>query len=249
MPAASENGVHAESLLGQIALQQVAQAQIVVDDQDSCLWARSSAYRNPMGRAAAGQRTAHCPGGAETSCYKRRVRAGREIMKRFVNGGITLGAGCCFAQILVTVNFRPAGEVVRQTTFEESMGWGENPAEDDVSRRRGFPRPAFREQAQRLSPLARRGNAGLYRAAQIRGRYDVMVAPIRSEGYALDRISRSLILKANCPGGLPARKPGGVPRIRRLVRALGEGPAHGSSPARPVIFAAPSVFEKLVMSE
>src|SRR5439155_878437 len=31
------NGVHAEPLLGQIALQQVAQAQIVVDHQNSCL--------------------------------------------------------------------------------------------------------------------------------------------------------------------------------------------------------------------
>jgi hypothetical protein len=52
------------------------------------------------------------------------------------------------------------------------------------------------------------------------GKYDVMVAPIRSEGYAIDRISRSLIL-AELTRELAARKLR-VPNPVALSRALGE---------------------------
>jgi hypothetical protein len=76
------------------------------------------------------------------------------------------------------------------------------------------------------------------------GRYDVMVAPITSEGYALDRISRSLILKS-LSRELAARKLR-VPNPDALSRALGEG-RRTIEPGEAVAFARPLGIEKLVI--
>ena len=76
------------------------------------------------------------------------------------------------------------------------------------------------------------------------GRYEVMVAPIRSEGYAVDRISRSLIVKA-LSGELAARKLR-VPNPDALSRALGEG-RRTIELGEVVTFARPLGIEKLVI--
>jgi hypothetical protein len=76
------------------------------------------------------------------------------------------------------------------------------------------------------------------------GGYDVMVAPIRSEGYAVDRISRSLILKA-LSRELTARKLR-VPNPDVLSRALGEG-RRTIELGEVVTFARPLGVEKLVI--
>jgi len=166
-------------------------------------------------------------------------------MKRFVNGGITLGGRLLLAQILVTVISGPAGEVSAQTTFEESMRVGRKPPpEDDVSRRRDSLDRAFpRGKPSVSSPWLEREMRDFTELLKS-GKYDVMVAPIRSEGYALDRISRSLILKA-LSQELAARKLR-VPNPDALSRALGEG-RRTIEPGEAVIFARPLGIEKLVI--
>src|SRR5438445_569810 len=76
------------------------------------------------------------------------------------------------------------------------------------------------------------------------GRYDIMVAPIRSEGYAVDRISRSLIVK-ELSRELAARKLR-VPNPDALSRALGEG-RRTIELGEVVTFARPLGIEKLVI--
>lgn len=95
------------------------------------------------------------------------------------------------------------------------------PPEDDVSRRRDSLDRAFpRGKPSVSSPLLEREMRDFTELLKP-GPYDVMVAPVRSEGYAVDRISRSLILAA-LSSELEARKLR-VPNPVALSRALGEG--------------------------
>src|SRR5258706_14389530 len=171
-------------------------------------------------------------------------------MKRFVNGGITLGCRLLLAQVLVTVISAPAGEVSAQpqrpgSEFEERMRVGRKPPpEDDVSGRRDSLDRAFpRGKPSVSSPWLDREMRDFTELLKS-GKYDVMVAPIRSEGYALDRISRSLILKS-LSRELAARKLR-VPNPDALSRALGEG-RRTIEPGEAVIFARPLGIEKLVI--
>ncbi|HYQ93366.1 MAG TPA: hypothetical protein VEP70_00865 [Burkholderiales bacterium] len=166
-------------------------------------------------------------------------------MKRFVKGGITLGCRVLLAQILVTVISAPAGEVSAQTTFEERMRVGRKPPpEDDVSGRRDSLDRAFpRGKPSVSSPWLEREMRDFTELLKS-GKYDIMVAPIRSEGYALDRISRSLILKS-LSRELAARKLR-VPNPDALSRALGEG-RRTIEPGEAVVFARPLGIEKLVI--
>ncbi len=171
-------------------------------------------------------------------------------MKRIVKAGILLGGGLLLAQILVTVISGPAGVASAQTprsgpTFEESMRLGRKPPpEDDVSRRRDSLDRAFpRGKPSVSSPWLEREMRDFAELLKP-GRYDVMVAPIRSEGYAVDRISRSLILKA-LSGELAARKLR-VPNPDVLSSALGEG-RRTIELGEVVTFARPLGIEKLVI--
>jgi len=76
------------------------------------------------------------------------------------------------------------------------------------------------------------------------GRYDVMVAPIRSEGYALDRVSRLLIL-AELSRELAARKLR-VPNPVALSRAFDEG-RRTIEAGDVAMFARPLGIEKAVI--
>jgi hypothetical protein len=169
---------------------------------------------------------------------------------RIARVGIALGGGLLLAQILVTVICGPAGVASAQTqrsgpTFEESMRLGRKPPpEDDVSRRRDSLDRAFpRGKPSISSPWLEREMRD-FTALLKPGRYDVMVAPIRSEGYAVDRISRSLILKT-LSRELAARKLR-VPNPDALSRALGEG-RRTIELGEVVTFARPLGIEKLVI--
>src|SRR5258706_9823889 len=171
-------------------------------------------------------------------------------MKQFVNGGITLGGRLLLAQILVAVISGPAGVASAQTqrsgpTFEESMRLGRKPPpEDDVSGRRDSLDRAFpRGKPSVSSPWLEREMRDFTELLKS-GKYDIMVAPIRSEGYALDRISRSLILKS-LSRELAARKLR-VPNPDALSRALGDG-RRTIETGEAVVFARPLGIEKLVI--
>jgi len=109
-----------------------------------------------------------------------------------------------------------------QPTFEERMRLGRKPPpEDDTSVRRDTLDRAFPRGKPRVSSPWLETEMRDFAELLKPGRYDVMVAPIRSEGYALDRISRLLIL-AELSRELAARKVR-VPNPVVLSRALGEG--------------------------
>jgi hypothetical protein len=78
--------------------------------------------------------------------------------------------------------------------------------------------------AQRELPASREWNQAeraLFEEVAAAGKYDVLVAPVQSEGYALDRISRSLIA-AHLVAALRTRGYR-VPSAHTVQRALGEG--------------------------
>src|SRR5207244_4670352 len=128
-------------------------------------------------------------------------------------------------------------------SFEETMRLGRKPPpEDDVSRSRDSLDRAFpRGKPSISSPWLEREMRDFAELLKP-GRYDIIVAPIRSEGYAVDRISRSLILKA-LSGELAARKLR-VPNPDALSRALGEG-RRTIGVGEVVAFARPLGIEKL----
>ena len=108
----------------------------------------------------------------------------------------------------------PSGDVLsnparRATPLDEVP-----PKRDSLDR--DFPRGKPRVSSPWLD-TEMRNFTGLLRP----GQYDVMVAPIRSEGYALDRISRLLIM-AELSRELAARRVR-VPNPVAVSRALGEG--------------------------
>ena len=133
---------------------------------------------------------------------------------------------CNLAVVLAAVLSGVPGTLPAQpsrpgSSFEESMKLGRKPPPEDYSQPmrdsldrafpRGRPRPmsAWMEfQSKSFTELVKRG------------KYDLLVMPIRSEGYTVDRISRSLILAAFTEE-LGARRVR-VPNAAALERAFGE---------------------------
>ncbi len=106
--------------------------------------------------------------------------------------------------------------------FQESMRIGRRPPpEDEASLRRDSLERAFPRGIPPVSSPWLNGEKRAFTELLKPGQYDVMVAPVRSETYALDRISRLLILDA-LSQALEARKLR-VPNPIVLSRALGEG--------------------------
>ena len=119
---------------------------------------------------------------------------------RIVEAGIAVGGVLLLALMLLpaAAQWSPSGEPLP------------NPARravplDQVSPKRDSLDQAFPRGKPRVSSPWLDGETRGFTALLKPGPYDVMVAPIRSEGYALDRISRALI-HAELSRELAARK-------------------------------------------
>jgi hypothetical protein len=146
--------------------------------------------------------------------------------------------------MLATLLATLTGPALAQSSFEESMRLGRRPPPEDPTVRRDSLDRAFpRGKPQVASPWRDREMRDFTELLK-RGRYDVVVAPVRSEGYAVDRISRSLILAA-LSRELEVRKLR-VPNPVALSRALGEG-RRTIEPGEVAMFARQFAVEKAVM--
>src|SRR5438445_378175 len=154
-------------------------------------------------------------------------------MKRIVKAGI----------ILIGVLLLALGSLPAAAQVWSPFGARRSPPPDEASLKRDSLDRAFPQGKPSVSSPWREREMRDFAELLKPGRYDIMVAPIRSEGYAVDRISRSLIVKA-LSAELAARKLR-VPNPDALSRALGEG-RRTIELGEVVTFARPLGIEKLV---
>src|SRR3989454_5581551 len=155
-------------------------------------------------------------------------------MKRIVKAGI----------ILIGVLLLALGSLPAAAQVWSPFGARRSPPPDEAALKRDSLDRAFPQGKPSISSPWREREMRDFTELLKSGRYDVMVAPIRSEGYAVDRISRSLIVK-ELSRELAARKLR-VPNPDVLSRALGEG-RRTIEAGDVAMFARPLGIEKAVI--